>query len=182
MSHTGEMPAQIKGWLSVGEVCERSGLTPATLRYYERLGLVTTTRTGGNQRRYPRHVLRRLAFIAAGQRVGLPLAQIGELLTRLPNDRGPSQQDWTHLAGPWRQLVQARIRELQHLEDSLDGCLGCGCLSLTRCSLFNPNDEAAQEGSGSRWIRCADADTNHEVTSLPPTDRPPGDNFRSASQ
>lgn len=162
------MTVDTKGWLSVGEVCERSGLTPATLRYYERLGLLTTTRTGGNQRRYPRYVLRRLAFLAAGQRVGLTLTQIGELLTQLPNDRGPSQQEWTRLAGSWQQLVQARIRELQALEDSLDGCLGCGCLSLTRCSLFNPDDEAATEGTGSRWLRQAAAQTNHPATSSPP--------------
>ncbi len=164
MRDTGRMPAESKGWLSVGEVCARSGLTPATLRYYERLGLLTTTRTAGNQRRYPRHVLRRLAFLAAGQRVGLTLAQIGELLAQLPNDRGPSQRDWTLLAGPWRQLVQARIRELQALEDSLDECLGCGCLSLTRCSLFNPDDEASAEGAGSRWLHRAAAETTRPTT------------------
>ncbi len=156
MSDNGTMSAHAARLLTVGEACARSGLTPATLRYYERLGLVSATRTAGNQRRYPRHVLRRLSFIAAGQRVGLTLAQMGELLTQLPTDRGPSQADWTRLAGPWRQLVQARIRELQALQDSLDGCLGCGCLSLTRCSLFNPDDEAAAEGSGSRWLRRAD--------------------------
>lgn len=133
----------------------RSGLTPATLRYYESLGMIIATRTPGNQRRYPRHVLRRLAFIAAGQRVGLTLTQIDGLLAQLPNDRGPSQGDWTRLAAPWRQLVRERIRELQALEDSLDGCLGCGCLSLTRCALFNPDDEAVAEGSGSRWLRSA---------------------------
>ncbi len=90
----------------------------ATLRYYERLGLFSTTRTAGNQRRYPRYVLRRLAFVAAAQRVGLTLTQIGDLLGQLPDDHAPTQQDWTCLAGPWRQLVQARVRELQALQHS----------------------------------------------------------------
>ncbi len=139
--------------LTVGKVADRAGLSPATLRYYERLGLVSATRTAGNQRRYARHVLRRLAFVAAGQRVGLTLKQLQHLLTQLPADRAPNQQDWSRLAGPWRELVAARVREFQALQDSLDECLGCGCLSLTRCALFNPADAAATEGAGSRWLR-----------------------------
>ena len=151
------MADQERVLLGVGEVAERSGLTPATLRYYEDLGLLTATRTSGNQRRYPRHVLRRLAFVAAGQRVGLTLRQLGDLLATLPADRAPSQEDWTRLAGPWRERVAGRIRELESLADSLDGCLGCGCLSLTRCALFNDGDAAASEGDGSRWVREARA-------------------------
>lgn len=147
------MAAGTQRFLTVGEVSQRAGLTPATLRYYEGLGLFNTTRTAGNQRRYPRHVLRRLAFLAAGQRVGLTLNQVKALLDQLPDDRAPSHQDWTRLAGPWRQLVQTRVRELQALQDSLDECLGCGCLSLTRCPLFNANDAAGTEGSGSLWLR-----------------------------
>lgn len=151
--------------LTVGEVSHRAGLSPATLRYYEQLGLVSATRTPGNQRRYARHVLRRLAFLAAGQRVGLTLRQVQDLLTQLPADRAPSQQDWTRLAGPWRELVAARVRELQALQDSLDECLGCGCLSLTRCALFNPGDAAATEGAGSRWLREAATETARAPTS-----------------
>ena len=139
--------------LAIGEVARRAGLTVATLRYYEQRGLLTSTRTGGNQRRFPRWVLRRLAYVAAAQRVGLDLDQIKAALDTLPTDRAPTQLDWARLARPWRQHVAARLRELQALQDTLDGCLSCGCLSLTRCALFNPDDEAAVEGPGSRWLR-----------------------------
>lgn len=141
--------------LSVGQVVERAGVSAPTLRYYESLGLITSARTSGNQRRYPRHILRRVAFVAAGQRVGLSLAQIGALLAQLPAGRSPTQADWTRLAQPWRQMLAARIAELQALQDSLEGCIGCGCLSLERCALFNPGDSAAGEGPGSRWLRQA---------------------------
>lgn len=152
--------------LSVGELAARSGLSAPTLRYYEQLGLVEATRTPGNQRRYPRHVLRRLAFVAAGQRVGLSLRALGDLLATLPADRAPSQEDWIRLAGPWRDVVAVRIRELETLADSLDGCLGCGCLSLTRCALFNEGDAAAGEGAGSRWVREARAEVRREDQAL----------------
>jgi MerR family redox-sensitive transcriptional activator SoxR len=141
--------------LTIGEVARRAGVSVATLRYYEQRGLVVATRTSGNQRRYPRWVLRRLAFVAAAQRVGLNLDQVKAALDSLPSDRAPTQQDWTRLAQPWRQQVADRLRELQALQDTLDGCLGCGCLSLTRCALFNADDEAAAEGDGSRWLRDA---------------------------
>jgi MerR family redox-sensitive transcriptional activator SoxR len=141
--------------LTIGEVARRAGVSVATLRYYEQRGLVVATRTGGNQRRYPRWVLRRLAFVAAAQRVGLNLDQVKAALDSLPSDRAPTQQDWARLAQPWRQQVADRLRELQALQDTLDGCLGCGCLSLTRCALFNADDEAAAEGEGSRWLRDA---------------------------
>lgn len=139
--------------LTIGQVAERSGLTVATLRYYESRGLLVATRTAGNQRRYAPHVLRRLAFVTAAQRVGLDLAEIGALLATLPADRAPTRADWTRLSRPWRARVQARIAALQDLADTLDGCLGCGCLSLQRCALYNPGDQAAAEGAGSRWLR-----------------------------
>lgn len=141
--------------LSVGEVAKRAGISVPAVRYYQTRGLITSTRSGGNQRRYPRQVLRRLAFIAAAQRVGLSLEQIANTLAGLPTDRAPTRSDWTRLSKPWRTLVAARIRELEALQDSLDGCIGCGCLSLTRCALFNPDDRAAAEGPGSRWLRNA---------------------------
>ncbi len=139
--------------LTIGEVARRAGVSVATLRYYEQRGLVVARRTAGNQRRYPRWVLRRLAFVAAAQRVGLTLDQVKAALDSLPTDRAPSQQDWERLAQPWLQQVANRLRELQALQDTLDGCLGCGCLSLTKCSLFNLDDEAGAEGAGSRWLR-----------------------------
>ncbi|MHB1846975.1 MAG: redox-sensitive transcriptional activator SoxR [Deltaproteobacteria bacterium] len=141
--------------LTIGETAHRSGLSAPTLRYYEQRGLIGSARSTGNQRRYPRHVLRRLAFIAAAQRVGLSLKEIADLLDTLPSGRAPTRADWTRLSRPWRQRVAARIEELQALQDTLDGCLGCGCLSLTRCRLYNPGDKAAGEGAGSRWLRAA---------------------------
>lgn len=138
--------------LSIGEVADRAGVSVPTLRFYEQRGLITSTRTSGNQRRYPRTVLRRLALIAAAQRVGLTLEQIRNTLAALPADHAPTQADWTALARTWQHLVRHRIEELQRLEHGLDECTGCGCLSLTRCALFNPDDESATEGPGSRWV------------------------------
>ncbi|WP_236554230.1 redox-sensitive transcriptional activator SoxR [Nocardioides sp. AX2bis] len=140
----------------MGAVAERAGLSTATLRFYEDRGLIQSTRTTGNQRRYPRHVLRRLAFVTAAQRVGLTLSEIRELLDTLPSDTIPTQDDWAAVAAPWRELVAARIRTLERLQTSLDECIGCGCLSLTRCSLINQDDAAATEGPGSRWVRRAE--------------------------
>jgi MerR family redox-sensitive transcriptional activator SoxR len=139
--------------LTIGQTARRAGLTVATLRYYEQRQLIESVRTTGNQRRYARPVLRRLAFISAAQRVGLQLQEIADMLGTLPPGRAPTRADWTRLARPWREHVQARIEALQALQNTLDGCLGCGCLSLTRCKLYNPNDEAALEGPGSRWLR-----------------------------
>lgn len=141
--------------LTVGETASRAGITVPTLRYYEERGLVHSERTPGNQRRYKRLSLRRLAVIAAGQRVGLSLEEIKTALDGLPTDKAPTQADWTSISQRWAGLVARRIRELQVLESSLEGCIGCGCLSLGRCSLINPDDGAAAEGVGSRWARRA---------------------------
>lgn len=141
--------------LTVGEAASRAGITVPTLRYYEERGLVHSQRTAGNQRRYQRLALRRLAVVAAGQRVGLSLDQIKAALDELPADRAPSQADWSAMSRRWAGLVARRIRELQVLESSLESCIGCGCLSLGRCSLINPDDAAADEGGGSRWARRA---------------------------
>lgn len=147
------MPTISADLLPVGQIADRAGLSVPTLRYYEQRGLITSVRSAGNQRRYPRSVLRRLAFIAAAQSVGLSLEQIRTALATLPTDRAPNQRDWTRLSTGWRDTVADRIRQLQALQDSLDSCIGCGCLSLTRCRLFNRRDEAAAEGPGSRWLR-----------------------------
>lgn len=139
--------------MTIGEVAARSGLTVATLRYYEQRGLISSTRTAGNQRRYPRPVLRRLAFVTAGQRVGLSLDELGADLATLPDGRVPTKADWDRLGRRWHAQVGVRIAELQALQDTLGGCLGCGCLSLRSCGLYNPRDGAAAEGPGSRWLR-----------------------------
>lgn len=146
--------------LAIGEVSHRAGVSVATVRYYEDQGLISSWRTAGNQRRYGRAVLRRLAFVAAAQRVGLSLTQIRDCLATLPADRAPTRADWTRLSRPWRAMVDARISELQALREDLDGCIGCGCLSLRRCALYNRNDEAAVEGAGARWVRQAAASTS----------------------
>ena len=145
--------------LSIGELAARAGVSVPTLRFYESRGLIASTRTSGNQRRYPRHVLRRLAFVAAAQRVGLSLEEVARQLATLPEGRAPTRADWSRLARPWRTLLGAKIAELEALQKSLDGCIGCGCLSLQHCRLFNPDDEAAAEGPGSRWL--------HEATGPP---------------
>jgi MerR family redox-sensitive transcriptional activator SoxR len=141
--------------LTIGQVAQRAGVSIPTLRYYEQLGLLSSKRNTGNQRRYSRYVLRRLAFIAAAQRVGQSLEEIAHALGTLPEDKAPTRRDWTKLSTPWRQQIARRIQELQALQTALDECIGCGCLSLTRCAIYNPGDESAREGTGSRWLRDA---------------------------
>lgn len=146
-------PVTSKSLLPIGEIANRAGLSVPTVRYYESRGLVTSERTSGNKRVFRRYTLRRLAVIAAGQRVGLTLAEIAQALAELPSDRAPTQDQWHELSTHWAILVARRIRQLEKLQGSLDDCIGCGCLSLKKCHLFNPQDEAASEGPGSRWMR-----------------------------
>ncbi|GAA2781675.1 redox-sensitive transcriptional activator SoxR [Saccharopolyspora taberi] len=129
--------------LTIGEVSYRSGVAQTALRFYEQRNLITSTRTSGNQRRYERAVLRRLAFIRAAQRVGMSLEQISDALSTLPTDHAPTKADWARLSKSWRDELDARIEGLLKLRDNLTGCIGCGCLSLRTCSLNNPNDKAA---------------------------------------
>nr|WP_221203750.1 redox-sensitive transcriptional activator SoxR [Modestobacter versicolor] len=143
--------------LGIGEVAARSGVSVPAVRYYETRGLLTSVRDTGNRRRYPRTVLRRLAFVSAAQRVGLSLEEIAASLAELPEGRTPTRADWTRLSRSWRGRVDARIAELEALREDLDGCIGCGCLSLRRCALSNPGDAASAEGPGSRWLRQARA-------------------------
>lgn len=140
-------------WLTIGEVSERSGVPHTALRFYEERGLITAHRTPGNQRRYPRVVLRRLAFIRAAQRVGLSLEQICTALGTLPAGRTPTRKDWAQLSRSWRAELDARIDALMRLRDDLDGCIGCGCLSLKRCALYNPGDVQASDGPGAPKLR-----------------------------
>ncbi|MEU8166662.1 redox-sensitive transcriptional activator SoxR [Micromonospora sp. NPDC049004] len=138
--------------LTIGELSVRSGVAPSALRYYERLGLIRANRTGGNQRRYARTELRRVAFIRISQQVGVSLDEIREALESLPDRRTPSPQDWERLSASWRGRLDERIRLLTKLRDDLDGCIGCGCLSLQRCTLYNPEDTLAGEGPGARLM------------------------------
>jgi len=134
--------------LSVGEVAARSGLAVSTIHFYEKQGLIKSARTGGNQRRYPRAVLRRVAVIKVAQRLGIPLAAIRDALAALPRGRTPTAGDWRKLSSVWRASLNERIETLTHLRDKLSGCIGCGCLSLGSCPLRNPGDKLGDEGCG----------------------------------
>lgn len=138
--------------LTIGEVAARSGFPPSALRYYEREGLVSTTRTSGGQRRYQRAVLRRLAFVRAARTIGIGLDEVREALDRLPGGRPPTKADWTRLSRSWRGRLDEQIAALEALRDGLDSCIGCGCLSLQRCRLSNPGDGAAAGGQGARFL------------------------------
>ncbi|GAA1087739.1 redox-sensitive transcriptional activator SoxR [Nocardiopsis composta] len=138
--------------LTVGQVAQRSGVAVSALHFYERQGLIRSRRTAGNQRRYTRDTLRRLAFIRVSQRVGIPLARIRTALESLPDERTPTAQDWARLSSTWRTELNARIEQLQRLRDDLTDCIGCGCLSLERCVLSNPHDELAAQGPGPRRL------------------------------
>jgi MerR family transcriptional regulator, redox-sensitive transcriptional activator SoxR len=136
--------------LTVGQLSARSGAAVSALHFYEARGLIASRRTAGNQRRYPRHMLRRVAFIRASQRVGLPLATIKQALDQLGDSRTPTRSDWARLSAAWRDDLDARIAQLQRLRDSLTGCIGCGCLSLDTCKLANPGDRLGNDGPGAR--------------------------------
>ena len=138
--------------LTIGELSKRSGVAPSALRYYEEVGLISSERTSGNQRRYLRPTLRRVAFIRAAQRVGLTLDEIAEALDTLPRDHAPTKADWTRLSRSWRPRIDAQIERLERLRDKLDGCIGCGCLSIKQCPLRNPWDELSRQGPGPRLL------------------------------
>jgi MerR family redox-sensitive transcriptional activator SoxR len=139
--------------LTIGEVSQRSGVASSALRFYEERGLISSERAGSGHRRYPRAVLRRIAFIVFAQRVGLTLEDIGEELAKLPENRAPTKRDWSRLSGGWSARIDERIAELERLKLGLTECIGCGCLSLERCKLANPEDRAANKGPGPRyWI------------------------------
>ncbi|MCO6011226.1 redox-sensitive transcriptional activator SoxR [Actinoallomurus purpureus] len=147
-----EHPRWDAGELTVGQVAARSGVAVSALHFYEAKGLIRSRRTAGNQRRYTRDVLRRVAFIRVSQRVGLPLSQIREALARLPDERTPTRMDWARLSASWRSELDARIEQLQRLRDDLTDCIGCGCLSLSRCRLSNLYDRLGEQGPGPRRL------------------------------
>ncbi len=138
--------------LTIGELSRRTGLSVSAIRFYEARGLVTAIRTGGNQRRFLRADIRRLSFAQIAQQLGLTLAEIGAELATLPQGRSPTRQDWQAISRRIRGALQRRIVTLERTRDLLDGCIGCGCLSLARCRLYNPNDRAARAGAGPRFL------------------------------
>lgn len=138
--------------LTVGELAARSGVAVSALHYYETRGLIRAERSVGNQRRYPRAALRRVAFIRAAQQLGIGLAEVAAALQQLPEQRTPTKADWARLSSRWREQLDARIRALVALRDRLDGCIGCGCLSLRACALYNPQDVCAAKGSGAQRL------------------------------
>ena len=144
--------AVASGELTVGQVAARSGVAVSALHFYEAQGLISSRRTAGNQRRFPREVIRRVAFIRASQGVGIPLARIGAALDQLPDRRTPTRRDWERLSEAWRSELDDQISRLQRLRDNLSGCIGCGCLSLDLCKLTNPGDVLAGQGPGPRKL------------------------------
>jgi MerR family redox-sensitive transcriptional activator SoxR len=138
--------------LSIGAVADRTGVAPSALRYYEAEGLISADRTDGNQRRYHRDVLRRVSFIRVAQRVGLSLDEIREALASLPDARTPTQDDWSRISQAWRPRLDAQIELIERLKDRLDGCIGCGCLSLPTGPLYNPADILGARGQGARIL------------------------------
>jgi MerR family transcriptional regulator, redox-sensitive transcriptional activator SoxR len=143
-------------WIAIGPFARRAGVPASTLRYYEAEGLLRGGRSESGRRRYPRSSLRRVAFIRVAQSIGLTLEQIRAALATLPGERTPTPADWSRLSRNWRPLLDARIAALTQLRDQLDACIGCGCLSLKRCALYNPADKAASSGSGARFLLLVD--------------------------
>lgn len=146
------MSSAASDWMPIGEFARRAGVAASALRFYEAQGLLPPAhRRAGGQRQYPRSALRRVAFVRAAQAVGLSLAQVRAALADLPDGRTPTAADWAQLSAGWQALLDERIATLTRLRDTLGACIGCGCLSLDRCALYNPNDSAARHGSGARY-------------------------------
>jgi MerR family redox-sensitive transcriptional activator SoxR len=138
--------------LSIGALAARSGVAPSALRFYESIGLIRSERSAGGHRLFPRSMLRRVAFVRIAQRLGLSLEEVGDALATLPPDRTPTRAQWARLSRSWRGRLDERIAALESLRDDLTGCIGCGCLSLQRCRLYNPDDAAAALGTGPRYL------------------------------
>lgn len=138
--------------ISIGELSERTGVARSALRYYEDEGLIHSERTSGNQRRYHREVVRRVSFIRVAQELGMSLEEIRDAMQALPESRTPTKADWARISKAWRPRIEARIEMMERLRDRLDSCIGCGCLSLKACHLLNPRDEAAESGTGPRYL------------------------------
>jgi len=153
------LPARI----TVGELSARSGVAASALRFYETKGLIWAERTSGNQRSYPRHILRRVAFIRAAQRVGLSLEEIATALQGLPDGRTPNKADWTRVSRAWTTRIDQQISDLERLKAKLTGCVGCGCLSLRTCALTNPDDEQGSLAPGPAWLPAPKDDSHRRL-------------------
>jgi MerR family redox-sensitive transcriptional activator SoxR len=138
--------------ISIGDLARRAGVMASALRFYETEGLIASTRSAGGRRHYPKSALRRVAFIRAAQAVGLTLDEIRKALAALPDKRTPTKEDWARLSRGWRPLLDKKIAAVTRLRDTLDNCIGCGCLSLKACALYNPGDAAAKRGPGARYL------------------------------
>jgi MerR family redox-sensitive transcriptional activator SoxR len=154
--------------LTIGELARRAGVATSALRFWEAEGLIASDRTSGNQRRYHRATLRRVSVIRAAQQAGLTLKEVAEALETLPHDRTPTKQDWKRLSSSWQGRIERRIAELELLRNQLDSCIGCGCLSLETCGLFNPDDRAAELGPGPRYLM---GDSSADLDRLDPPNR-----------
>ena len=141
-----------RNYLTIGDVAKRSGVAASALRFYESRGLIQSVRVAGNHRRYHRAVLRQISIIRVAQTLGLSLTEIAEALAELPNARTPTKRDWNKLSKTWGKRLDQRIADLQNLRDRLNGCIGCGCLSLTKCALYNQHDSASLLGAGPRYL------------------------------
>lgn len=139
--------------LTIGHLAERAGVATSAIRFYESRGLLHSERTTGNQRRYPQSALRRVAFVRTAQAIGLSLEEIADALATLPENRTPTKADWTRLSRAWRDRLDEQIERIERLRDKLDGCIGCGCLSLKTCALNNPHDEVAERGPGAVFLQ-----------------------------
>jgi MerR family redox-sensitive transcriptional activator SoxR len=149
MKSKGTAPAKV---LAVGDLARRSGVAVSAIHFYERKGLISGWRSGGNQRRYERSALRRIAIVKVAQQLGISLGEIARRFASLPVDRTPGQADWERMAADWREDLDQRIRRMVLLRDRLDGCIGCGCLSVDNCPLRNPGDEMAERGPGAHYL------------------------------
>jgi MerR family redox-sensitive transcriptional activator SoxR len=149
---TVERPPPHTDELTVGQLAARSGVAVTALHFYEKKGLIRSRRTSGNQRRFPRDTLRRVAVVQVAQRVGIPLRTVAEVLRSLPDERTPTREDWAGLSASWREELDTRIDQLIRLRDRLTDCIGCGCLSIDRCALRNPDDRLGETGTGPRRL------------------------------
>ena len=134
--------------LSIGDVSRRTGVTVSALHFYERRGLIASRRNGANQRRYPRHMLRRISLLIVAKRLGIPLGDVGQVFAALPLDRAPTHEEWQQVSRTWKRRLEERRRAIEQLEHELTGCIGCGCLSMKACLLLNPDDTLQEQGPG----------------------------------